>query len=94
MRWKLQILASLAMSVAAILLYSVARWVETGSSSLRDPWTGSAKYLLAIPVVFAGAAAFFVYRHTSRRRKTQAAITIGLSLLFTYTAILSIDRFF
>lgn len=82
----------MAMSVAAILLYSMARRVETGSFIPRDPWTSSAKYLLAIPLFFAGAAAFFVYRHTSRRRKTQAAITFGLTLLFTYAAFAGIDR--
>ncbi|MEO7509747.1 MAG: hypothetical protein ABIZ95_21050 [Pyrinomonadaceae bacterium] len=93
MRWKLQTLASLAMSVAAILLYSAARRVETGSFSQRDPWAGSAKYLLAIPLIMACAAAFFVYRHTSRRRKTQATLTFGLTLLFTYASIAGIDHF-
>lgn len=30
---------------------------------------------LVLPLLFAFGAAFFVYRHTARRRKTQAAIT-------------------
>ena len=93
MRWKLQILVSVATSVAAILLYSLARRVETGSFSLRYPWSGAPKYLLAIPALLACAAAFFVYRHTSRRRKTQALITVGLTLLITYAAVAGIERF-
>jgi len=44
---------------------------------------------LTIPVVVAIFAGFFVYRHTARKRKTQAVMTLLLSLLLMPLAYLA-----
>lgn len=44
---------------------------------------------LTIPVVVAIFAGFFVYRHTARKRKTQAVMTLLFSLLLMPLAYLA-----
>ena len=46
-----------------------------------DLWPASAAGL--VPIIVAAFAAFFVYRHTARRRKLQAILTGMLILLLT-----------
>jgi hypothetical protein len=93
MRWKLQFLASLAMSVAAVLLCVVAYRILSGGFTVGDPWSGRARLVLPLVLVPALAGGFFVYRHSPRRRKTQALITIVLTLFFSACGLLALLRF-
>jgi peptidoglycan/LPS O-acetylase OafA/YrhL len=48
----------------------------------------------AVPLALAGLAGFFVYRHTARRRKTQAVLAVLLALSLSIAACLSATRLF
>jgi uncharacterized membrane protein HdeD (DUF308 family) len=48
----------------------------------------------AVPLAMAGFAGFFIYRHTARRRKTQAVLTVLLTLFLSIAACLSATRLF
>ena len=93
MRWKLQLLASLAMSVAAILLCVAAYRILTGVFTVGDPWSGRARLVPLLALIPALAGGFFVYRHSPRKRKTQAVITILLTLFFSACGLLALLRF-
>jgi ABC-type transport system involved in multi-copper enzyme maturation permease subunit len=79
-RWKLLIIASLAAAGAgaggsAGLLYLLTgRPAPTGQVG----WAGLAA--LVLPLAAVTYASIFVYRHTARRRKLQAAATALVSL--------------
>lgn len=45
---------------------------------------------IALPLVFTAAASIFVYRHTSRRRKLQAVLTVLFAGVVTLTAVTTI----
>jgi L-lactate permease len=81
MRWKLLVLASLAAAVLGIGLWSLFAIIFFGTARelARHDLILSMSGLLPLAlIVYAG---IFVYRHTARRRKTQAVITIVVSLL-------------
>ena len=96
MRWKLLVLVSLVAAIIAsaswflliILFFNGAKAVVPLNGEL---WPLS----LVLPFLLAIFSGFFVYRHTSRKRKTQAAITIlgvlSLAVLICFT-ILSVQR--
>jgi uncharacterized membrane protein HdeD (DUF308 family) len=48
----------------------------------------------AVPLTLAGFAGFFVYRHTARRRKTQAVFTAILALFLSIAACFAATRLF
>ncbi len=81
MRPKLVFLASLiaavvgagcAIAVILVLFSSLAPLTKPGSVVLST---------FLLPIVATFAASFFVYRHTARRRKLQAALTAIISLI-------------
>ena len=83
MRWKLLVIASFAAALLACGLWSALVIGSFGSagSLARHDWL-----LLASAIVPLGIAAYagvFLYRHTARRRKTQAAFAIILALALT-----------
>ena len=83
MRWKLLVIASLAAVVAgaggsAGLLYLLA---GRAGPTARAGWLVLAALLL--PLAAITYASVFVYRHTARRRKLQAAATALASLALT-----------
>jgi hypothetical protein len=49
---------------------------------------------LLIPAVLTTLAGIFIYRHTSKRRKLQALITVVVTLLFTGSAYLAASTMF
>ena len=55
-----------------------------GQFSIFFSYSWIALCSLLIPLLLSTFAAFFVYRHTARRRKTQAMITMALTLLLTF----------
>lgn len=89
MRWKLLAIASLAAAVVGAGLF-VALASLLSAYDLRPPfWLGAAT--LVLPLASITYAAIFVYRHTARRRKLQAALTAALSILLTCCALLAAD---
>lgn len=94
MRWKLVLLAPLS---AAIL--GVALWSSLVIAIFGSAWNlaRNGRLLLAsalIPIGVAVFAGIFVYRHTARKRRTQAIITVLLSLLLTPVVYLAAEAIF
>ncbi len=81
MRWKLLVLASLAAAVLSIVLWSL--FAVIFFSTARELARHDLIFWLSalIPLGLIAYAGIFVYRHTARRRKTQALMTIIISLL-------------
>lgn len=94
MRWKLLVITSLVLAfvgcglwcAVTILLFDSAR------NLARHDWLLLASML--VPLGFTIFAGVFVYRHTARRRKTQAAITVLLTLLVALGAYLAASQLF
>ena len=81
MRWKLLLLASLVAPILGFGLWcalTVALFT-TATELARHDWIFFASFLL--PVGLAVFSGIFVYRHTARRRKTQAILSVILTLV-------------
>jgi|SRR5947207_1698800 len=80
MRWKIIGVSSLAAAVAGVTLWSlmVIAAFGTARSLAKHGWLFLASALIPFGLIF--IAGLFVYRHTARRRKTQALMTLLLSL--------------
>jgi len=84
MRWKLVVLVSIvAALVASLCWFGLMILFFNGSAAILpvnyEWWPLS----LVLPLLLAGFGGFFIYRHTSRRRKTQAAMTFLAVLVLT-----------
>jgi ABC-type glycerol-3-phosphate transport system permease component len=92
MRWKLLILTCLlgAFVGGAWCLLTIVAFGQLGIFS--NPLIALSSLL--IPLLLSAFAAFFVYRHTARRRKTQALITMVLTLLLTLCVDVTIMRLY
>ncbi len=94
MRWKLLVLVSFVAALLALGLWSAITIAVFGSARAlaRNDWL---LLLTAIvPLAIAAYSGVFVYRHTARRRKTQAALTVILSLLLTLGTYLTASLMF
>jgi hypothetical protein len=89
MRWKLLVIASFAAALIAGGLWSalVVGLFGTARNLARNDWLLLATAI--VPLAIAAYSGVFVYRHTARRRKTQAVLTVILSLLLTLGAYLA-----
>jgi hypothetical protein len=77
MRWKLLVLVSLvAALIASASWFLLIILFFNGSASVVPLDGGFWPLSLVVPFLLAIFGGFFVYRHTSRKRKTQAAITV------------------
>ncbi len=92
MRWKLQILVSIPMAALAVLLFAGISRVLNGAFIARGPIVGPSQWPIIGVLLSAGAAAFFVYRHTARERKTQALITFMLCTLLAVVTLTLISQ--
>ncbi len=94
MRWKLLVIASFAAALLSCGLWSALVISVFGSAralARNDlPLISSA----IIPLALAGYAGVFVYRHTARRRKTQAMFTVILALFLSLGTYLVVSRLF
>ncbi len=99
MRWKLLVLVSLVAALLALGLWTAVTVAFFGSARVlaQNDWRllGS----LVIPLGMAAYASVFVYRHTAKRRKTQAVIATLLTLMLTVEGyfgawVLFPDRFY
>jgi hypothetical protein len=91
-RWKLLIITSL---VAALLGAGGIHALNYLMEGWRQPLSaqpGLAAGIIGIPLLFVTLAAIFVYRHTARRRKLQAALTALFALVLTIAAFLIVAR--
>ena len=81
MRWKLLVITSVLAALVGAGLWSALIAALFGPAALvaRRDWL--LPLSLIIPVGIAILAGYFVYRHTARRRKTQALIATVVSLL-------------
>jgi cytochrome bd-type quinol oxidase subunit 2 len=98
MRWKLLLLASLVAAILGFGLWCALTVALFGTATqlARHDWIFLASSLL--PLVVAVFSGVFVYRHTARRRKTQAILSALLTLAlaslgYFITLKLSPDRF-
>jgi hypothetical protein len=86
LRWKLLIITSL---VAALLsaggCLALIYW-SRGVASPSDAPPSMVAGVVIVPLVIFTLAGIFVYRHTARRRKLQAAATVLLSIILTFAA--------
>ena len=83
MRLKLVFISAI---VAAVLGAGSSIAIILSASSSLKPITAPGLFVLATFLLPAGAtllATIFVYRHTARRRKLQAALTAIISLILT-----------
>jgi cytochrome bd-type quinol oxidase subunit 2 len=83
MRWKLLVITSLAAALLAGGLWSA---LAIGAFGTARELASHGWFLLAsavVPLAIAAYAGVFVYRHTARRRKTQAVLTVIVALFIT-----------
>jgi cytochrome bd-type quinol oxidase subunit 2 len=94
MRWKLVVIASLAAAIIGCGLWSALAIgiFGTARALARNDWLLLASAI--IPLSIAVYSGMFVYRHTARRRKTQAAFTAILALMLTLGTYLVVSHFF
>ena len=94
MRWKLITLTSLITALVAFGTWSATAIGVFGSARA---FAGHDWLLLSsalIPLLLSALASVFVYRHTARRRKTQAMFTGLLSLILTVVTYAIASQFF
>lgn len=89
MRLKLVLIASLIAAVAgAGSAIAIVLFLFSSLDSMKGPGLlAVATYLL--PVLSTLFASIFVYRHTARRRKLQAALTVLISFVLTIAIFLA-----
>src|ERR1700674_4537472 len=93
MRWKLLVLVSFVAALVASASWFLLITLFFNGSDAIVPLDGRFWPLtLVLPLLLAIFAAFFVYRHTSRKRKTQAAITVLAVLTLTALASVAVLR--
>src|SRR5215831_5526863 len=93
MRWKLVFLVSIvAALVASLSWFGLIILFFDGSGAFvpLDPrlWPLS----LVLPFLLAIFGGFFIYRHTSRKRKTQAVITVVAVLVLTTVVCVTVIK--
>src|SRR6266480_4732286 len=83
MRWKLLVLVSFVAALLALGLWSAVVIAVFGSARVlaRTDWLLLCSLL--IPLGVTTYSGVFVYRHTARRRKTQAAFSVLLTLFLS-----------
>jgi len=83
MRWKLLVIASLAAALIGYGLWAALAIGVFGNARTlaRNDWLLLTTAI--IPLAMDAYSGVFVYRHTARRRKTQAILTAIMALFFT-----------
>jgi cytochrome bd-type quinol oxidase subunit 2 len=95
MRWKLLVLVSFVAALIACGVWSLLIMIIFGHAVRPiQPHDWILLASAAVPLAMAGFAGFFIYRHTARRRKTQAVLTVFLTLLLSIAACLAAIRLF
>jgi hypothetical protein len=94
MRWKLLVIVSFATALVACGLWSALAigLFGTASNLARHDWLLLSSAL--VPLALSAYAGVFVYRHTARRRKTQAVFAVILALFLTAGSYLVASQVF
>jgi hypothetical protein len=93
-RWKLLIITSVAAALISTGgMRALAYWVMDETACVPTPRPAVIFAVLAVPVLFITLACIFVYRHTARRRKLQAALSALFTLILTIILLLITARF-
>ena len=87
MRWKLLIITSVLAALIGVGGSAGLLYLLTGSATPAGQTGLAAAAALLFPLVVITFACIFVYRHTARRRKTQAAATALISLALTLAVL-------
>lgn len=87
MRWKLLVITSLLAAIAGAGLCAALTYFLLASSLRPATADWLSAMTLLLPLASITYASIFVYRHTARRRRLQAALTALLSLLLTAGAL-------
>ena len=87
MRWKLLIITSVLAAIVGVGGSAGLLYLLIGSTTLGGRPGLIALGPLLFPLAVITFASIFVYRHTARRRKTQAAATAIISLALTLALI-------
>ena len=98
MRWKLLLPISVVAGVIGCALATAIRYAARSYWGRllnfdRLPVEWLVLLIYSMPICAASAASIFVYRHTARRRKTQAALTALLVLLLSVFLIMTVSRY-
>jgi len=92
MRWKLLVLVSFVAALVALGLWSALAIALFGSARVLAQSDWLLLCSLVIPLGVTAYAGVFVYRHTAKRRKLQALITMVFVLLLTAASYLIASR--
>ena len=94
MRWKLVVLSSVAAAFIGVTLWSLLVVLFFGSAWKLAHSDSTLLASTLIPLGVAVFSGFFVYRHTARRRRLQAIITVLLSVFLIPVAYVAIRALF
>ena len=94
MRWKLLVIVSLVTTLIAFCTWELSISLLFGSIRPIHSESRLLPATFAIPIIISLLGGLFVYRHTARRRKTQALIGVLLSLILTGGIYLGAARLF
>jgi glucose uptake protein GlcU len=94
MRWKLLIIVSIAAALISCALWSglVIGLFGSATALARNDWFLFSSAI--VPLAVSTYAGVFLYRHTARRRKTQAVITALLALFLAAVTYLVASQIF
>jgi phosphoglycerol transferase MdoB-like AlkP superfamily enzyme len=91
-RWKLLIITSLVAALLSAGGMYVFTYLSKTYPAAPNELPPLSLGLVVISLAVTALASVFVYRHTARRRKLQAALTALLSLILTVAAVFAIAR--
>ena len=94
MRWKLVVLSSVAAAFIGVGLWSLLVILFFGSAWKLAHSNSNLLASTLIPLGVAIFSGFFVYRHTARRRRLQAIVTVLLSVVLTPVAYVAFRALF
>jgi hypothetical protein len=94
MRWKLVVLSSVAAAFIGVGLWSLLVILFFGTAWRLSHNDSTLLASALIPLGVAIFSGFFVYRHTARRRRLQAIITVLFSVLLIPLAYVAMRALF
>lgn len=94
MRWKLFVLASVVSALGGFTLWCAIALLFFGTARELAQHNWIFFFTTLIPIIVAILAGMFVYRHTARRRKTQAVLVAILSLALSVIGYAAASSFF
>src|SRR5437588_12762889 len=94
MRWRLLVLVSVVAALVAAGVWCLLMMIIFGSVRPIQPHDSLLLASAVVPLGMSVFAGIFIYRHTSRKRKTQASVAVLLTLLLSITTCSIATRLF